>query len=133
MNAPRTIRLLQQAEGWLEIGVPARTLSVVASIAPAEIGNFAPAVALLRGEANIAQGRHDVALEDLAFAAARIPAPMNRRPLSALATCFRAMGDESRAATIEEALNAESDDATEPPRASDRFYDEDEDDDVDYA
>ena len=59
-KVPRTIRLLQRAEGYLELELPDRAIGELNSIVDA--GPFEPAVALLRGEALKSQARYDEAL-----------------------------------------------------------------------
>ena len=53
-KVPRTIRLLQRAEGYLELDLPDRAIGELNAIVDA--GPFEPAVALLRGEALKSQG-----------------------------------------------------------------------------
>jgi len=103
---PRTIRLLQRAEGYLELDLPGRAISELDSIADA--GPFEPAVALLRGEALKCQARYDEALIPLKLAATTIPAPLNRRAWRSLAECYRQTGHDELAEVAELVLNSEN-------------------------
>ena len=71
-KVPRTIRLLQRAEGYLELQLPDRAIGELNSIADA--GPFEPAVALLRGEALISQARGLIGTQGILPAAAYLNA-----------------------------------------------------------
>jgi tetratricopeptide (TPR) repeat protein len=101
----RTIRLLQRAEGYLDLHLPERAISELDSIANA--GPFEPAVALLRGEALKSQERYNEALIPLKQAATMIPAPLNKRAWRSLSECYRLTGREELAEVAELVLNAE--------------------------
>ena len=104
-RVPRTIRLLQRAEGYLELSLPARAIAELDTIADA--GPFEPAVALLRGEALKSQERYDEALIPLKQAATTIPAPLNKRAWRSLSECYRLTGRTELAEVAELVLNAE--------------------------
>jgi hypothetical protein len=101
----RTIRLLQRAEGYLDLHLPERAISELDLIASA--GPFEPAVALLRGEALKSQERYNEALIPLKQAATTIPAPLNKRAWRSLSECYRLTGREELAEVADLVLNAE--------------------------
>jgi hypothetical protein len=101
----RTIRLLQRAEGYLDLHLPERAISELDLIASA--GPFEPAVALLRGEALKSQERYNEALIPLKQAATMIPAPLNKRAWRSLSECYRLTGREELAEVADLVLNAE--------------------------
>jgi hypothetical protein len=101
----RTIRLLQRAEGYLELHLPERAISELDLIASS--GPFEPAVALLRGEALKSQERYNEALIPLKQAATMIPAPLNKRAWRSLSECYRLTGREELAEVADLVLNAE--------------------------
>lgn len=104
-RVPRTIRLLQRAEGFLELHLPERAIGELDSIADA--GPFTPAAALLRGEALKSQERYDEALVPLKQAATTIPAPLNKRAWRSLSECYRHTGRDELADVADLVLNAE--------------------------
>jgi tetratricopeptide (TPR) repeat protein len=104
-KVPRTIRLLQRAEGYLELSLPARAISELDAIADA--GPFEPAVSLLRGEALKSQARYDEALVPLKHAATSIPAPLNKRAWRSLSECYRQTGRNELADVADLVINAE--------------------------
>jgi tetratricopeptide (TPR) repeat protein len=101
----RTIRLLQRAEGYLDLQLPARAISELDLIAGG--GPFEPAVALLRGEALKSQERYNEALIPLKQAATTIPAPLNKRAWRSLSECYRLTGRDELAEVADLVLNAE--------------------------
>lgn len=104
-RVPRTIRLLQRAEGYLELQLPVRAIAELDAIADA--GPFEPAVALLRGEALKSQQRYDEALEPLKQAATMIPAPLNKRAWRSLSECYRQTGRNELAEIADMVINSE--------------------------
>jgi hypothetical protein len=104
-KVPRTIRLLQRAEGYLELDLPVRAIAELDAIADA--GPFEPAVALLRGEALKSQARYAEALIPLKHAATTIPSPLNKRAWRSLSECYRQTGCEALAEVADLVLNAE--------------------------
>jgi hypothetical protein len=108
-KVPRTIRLLQRAEGYLELDLPDRAICELDSIADA--GPFGPAIALLRGEALKSQERYDEALIPLKQAATTIPSPLNKRAWRSLSECYRHTGREELAEVADLVLNAEEPEA----------------------
>jgi tetratricopeptide (TPR) repeat protein len=104
-RVPRTIRLLQRAEGYLELHLPDRAIGELDSIADA--GPFEPAVALLRGEALKSQARYDEALIALKQAATTIPAPLNKRAWRSLSECYRQTGRDELADVADLVLKTE--------------------------
>ena len=107
-KVPRTIRLLQRAEGYIELDLPVRAIAELDSIVDA--GPFEPAVALLRGEALKNQERYTEALIPLKHAATAIPAPLNKRAWRSLSECYRQTGHEDLAEVADLVLNAEEGD-----------------------
>ena len=101
----RTIRLLQRAEGYLDLQLPGRAISELDLIAAG--GPFEPAVALLRGEALKSQERYNEALIPLKQAATTIPAPLNKRAWRSLSECYRLTGREELAEVADLVLNSE--------------------------
>jgi tetratricopeptide (TPR) repeat protein len=110
-KVPRTIRLLQRAEGYLELNLPDRAISELDSIVDA--GPFEPASALLRGEALKSQKRYVEALIPLKQAATMIPAPLNKRAWRSLSECYRQSGREELAEVADLVLNCEETPAEE--------------------
>jgi tetratricopeptide (TPR) repeat protein len=110
-KVPRTIRLLQRAEGYLELQLPVRAIAELDSIADA--GPFEPAVALLRGEALKSQARYDEALIPLKQAATTIPAPLNKRAWRSLSECYRHTGRDELAEIADLVINSEEVEADE--------------------
>jgi hypothetical protein len=110
-KVPRTIRLLQRAEGYLELQLPVRAIAELDSIADA--GPFEPAVALLRGEALKSQERYAEALIPLKQAATMIPAPLNKRAWRSLSECYRHTGRDELAEIADLVINAEEVEAEE--------------------
>jgi len=104
-KVPRTIRLLQRAEGYLDLDLPVRAIAELDAIADA--GPFEPAVALLRGEALKNQARYAEALIPLKHAATTIPAPLNKRAWRSLSECYRQTGYEALAEVADLVVNAE--------------------------
>jgi tetratricopeptide (TPR) repeat protein len=104
-KVPRTIRLLQRAEGYLELDLPVRAIGELDAIADA--GPFEPAVALLRGEALKGQARYEDALAPLKQAATLIPAPLNKRAWRSLSECYRQTGRDDLADMADLVVNAE--------------------------
>ena len=104
-KVPRTIRLLQRAEGYLELQLPVRAIAELDAITDA--GPFEPAVALLRGEALKSQQRYDEALEPLKQAATMIPAPLNKRAWRSLSECYRQTGRNDLAEIADMVINSE--------------------------
>ncbi|HEV8004130.1 MAG TPA: tetratricopeptide repeat protein [Planctomycetaceae bacterium] len=104
-KVPRTIRLLQRAEGYLELQLPVRAIAELDAIADA--GPFEPAVALLRGEALKSQQRYDEALAPLKQAATMIPAPLNKRAWRSLSECYRQTGRNELAEIADMVINSE--------------------------
>jgi tetratricopeptide (TPR) repeat protein len=102
-KVPRTIRLLQRAEGYLELQLPVRAIAELDAIADA--GPFEPAVALLRGEALKSQQRYDEALTPLKQAATMIPAPLNKRAWRSLSECYRQTGRNELAEIADMVIN----------------------------
>jgi tetratricopeptide (TPR) repeat protein len=111
-QVPRTIRLLQRAEGFLELQLPGRAIGELDSIDDA--GPFEPAVALLRGEALKNQERYDEALIPLKQAAIAIPAPLNKRAWRSLSECYRLTGRLELAEVADLVLNAEEAEQSTP-------------------
>src|SRR6202030_3141741 len=72
-----------------------------------DAGPFAPAVALLRGEALKSQQRYDEALEPLKQAATMIPAPLNKRAWRSLSECYRQTGRNELAEIADMVINSE--------------------------
>jgi tetratricopeptide (TPR) repeat protein len=104
-KVPRTIRLLQRAEGYLELQLPGRAIAELDSIA--DPGPFEPAAALLRGEALKSQARYTEALVPLKQAATMIPAPLNKRAWRSLSECYRQTGRDELAEIADLVVNAE--------------------------
>jgi tetratricopeptide (TPR) repeat protein len=104
-KVPRTIRLLQRAEGYLELQLPNRAIAELDTIT--EAGPFEPAVALLRGEALKSQARYDEALAPLKQAATSIPAPLNKRAWRSLSECYRQTGRLELAEVADLVISAE--------------------------
>jgi hypothetical protein len=104
-KVPRTIRLLQRAEGYLDLDLPVRAIAELDAIADA--GPFEPAVALLRGEALKSQERYAEALIPLKHAATTIPAPLNKRAWRSLSECYRQTGCEELAEVADLVVNSE--------------------------
>jgi tetratricopeptide (TPR) repeat protein len=104
-RVPRTIRLLQRAEGYLELHLPERAIGELDSIADAR--PFEPAVALLRGEALKSQARYDEAVIALKQAATTIPAPLNKRAWRSLSECYRQTGRDELAEVAELVLKTQ--------------------------
>ncbi len=119
-KVPRTIRLLQRAEGYLELQLPDRALGELNSIVDA--GPFAPAVALLRGESLQSQARYDEALISLKEAATTIPAPLNKRAWRSMSECYRLSGHPELAEIADMVVNtdliAESDELVDKPHVT---------------
>jgi tetratricopeptide (TPR) repeat protein len=104
-RVPRTIRLLQRAEGYLDLNLPGRAIVELDSIDDA--GPFDPAVALLRGEALKNQARYDEALIPLKHAATTIPAPLNKRAWRSLSECYRLTGRDELADVADLVVNTQ--------------------------
>jgi hypothetical protein len=104
-KVPRTIRLLQRAEGYLELELPDRAIGELNSIVDA--GPFEPAVALLRGEALKSQARYDEALVPLKQAATTIPAPLNKRAWRSMSECYRLTGHPELAEIADLVVNSD--------------------------
>jgi tetratricopeptide (TPR) repeat protein len=111
-KVPRTIRLLQRAEGYIELDLPARAIAELDSITDA--GPFEPAVALLRGEALKNQERYAEAVIPLKQAATTIPAPLNKRAWRSLSECYRQTGDNELADIADLVINTEDVDTDAP-------------------
>ncbi|HET6323582.1 MAG TPA: hypothetical protein VFG04_02685 [Planctomycetaceae bacterium] len=115
-KVPRTIRLLQRAEGYLELQLPVRAIAELDAIADA--GPFEPAVALLRGEALKSQERYEEALVPLREAATLIPAPLNKRAWRSISECYRHTGQPDLADMADVIVNAEDVEAAEQPNVT---------------
>jgi hypothetical protein len=115
-KVPRTIRLLQRAEGYLELQLPVRAIAELDAIADA--GPFEPAVALLRGEALKSQERYEEALVPLREAATLIPAPLNKRAWRSISECYRQTGQPDLADMADVIVNAEEVETVEQPNVT---------------
>lgn len=87
---PKVFRQLRRAEGYIELNLPERALAELSCVD--DQGPFAPAVAMLRGEALKTQGHHREAIEQLKRAIAMTPAPLNKRAWRSLSECYRECG-----------------------------------------
>ncbi|MBI1345739.1 tetratricopeptide repeat protein [bacterium] len=100
-DSQRIVRRLACAEGYLEIGLPARALAEIETVA--NPGPFEAIAALLRGEALQQAERFDEAIPALNRAAELFPQPFNQRALLGLSECYRRQGDLDLAAKAEAA------------------------------
>lgn len=90
LDAPKVVRRLAAAEGFLELGLPHYALSELACIP--EAGPFEGIAKLLTGEALKAENRFDEAIPALNRAAELFPQPFNQRAWWGLSQCYREQG-----------------------------------------
>lgn len=89
-DAPKIVRRLAAAEGFLELGLPQYALSELARVDDA--GPFEGIAKLLIGEALKAENRFDEAIPALNRAAELFPQPFNQRAWWGLSQCYREQG-----------------------------------------
>lgn len=94
----RVARRLNEAAGYLELGLPERTLQIIDEIG--DLGPFAPGAALLRGEALRLQERFAEAGASFEWAARFIPPPFDRPAYLASSMCYRQAGQLHRAINL---------------------------------
>lgn len=94
----RVARRLNEAAGYLELGLPERTLQIIDEIG--DLGPFAPGAALLRGEALRLQERFAEAGASFEYAARFIPPPFDRPAYLASSMCYREAGDLPKAINL---------------------------------
>lgn len=90
LDAPKVVRRLAAAEGFLELGLPRYALGELARIP--EAGPFEGIAKLLAGEALKAEHRFDEAIPALNRAAELFPQPFNQRAWWGLSQCYREQG-----------------------------------------
>ncbi len=88
-------RRLEEAAGYLELGLPERALERLQGVSHPEFG---PAIAFMRAWALAAQGEHGKALGLFRQVAQQLPAPWNRPAWHAVARCLEATGQTVAAA-----------------------------------
>lgn len=103
-ESQRIVRRLASAEGYLEIGLPARALTEIETVP--DPGPFEAIATLLRGEALQQAERFDEAIPALNKAAELFPSPFNQRALIGLSQCYRHRGELDLAAQAEAAANS---------------------------
>ena len=91
----RVLKRLQEAEGYLELGMTEHTLRCLEGLG--ELGPFEPAAEMLRGKALWMQHRYDDAAASLRVAAHKFDAPHDRPAWLALSLYYRRAGDMNRA------------------------------------
>ena len=94
----RLARRLNEAAGYLELGMPEKTLAILDELG--DVGPFAPGAALLRGEALRLQERFSEAGASFELAARFIPPPFDRPAYFASSMCYRQAGDLDRAINL---------------------------------
>lgn len=99
LQSHRGARRLIAAEGYLELGMPARAHQELEAVANVQV--LRKYVEYLRGEAFRAEGDYVKAIECLEFAAKRIPAPFNLGVWKSLGICYRAQGADELAEAAE--------------------------------
>lgn len=88
---PMTIvRRLQEAAGYLELGMPTQALESLAAVP--DPGPFAAPAALIKGHALSAERRYDEAADRLLVAARLFPEPLARRVWMMISECYRQTG-----------------------------------------
>lgn len=81
---------LVEADGYLELGLPAQALARLATLPVG--GQFEAAAQFLRGRALLAQQRYADAVIPLATAAQLLPGPLDRSVWLQLSECYRRVG-----------------------------------------
>lgn len=99
-DAPKIVRRLAAAEGYLELGLPTYALSELGQIV-GDAGPFEGIAQLLKGEALQAEQRFAEAIPALNRAAELFPKPFNQRAWLGLSYCYRKQGDDLLAAEAE--------------------------------
>ena len=99
----RTTRRLIAAEGYLELGMPARAHGELDAVEVRD--GVRKYVEYLRGQACVAEGRYSEAIPHLEFAVKRIPAPYNLNVWQSLGICYRAEGADELAVVAESMAN----------------------------
>lgn len=94
----RIARRLNEAAGYLELGLPGKTLEILDELG--DVGPFAPGAALLRGEALRLQERYAEAAASFEYAARFMPPPFDRPAYLASSACYRQVGDINRAINL---------------------------------
>lgn len=89
-DAPRIVRRLAAAEGFLELGLPKYALTELSRVDDA--GPFEGIAKLLFGEAMKAENRFEEAIPALNRAAELFPQPFNQRAWWGLSQCYREQG-----------------------------------------
>lgn len=89
-DAPKVVRRLAAAEGFLELGLPQYALGELSRIS--DSGPFEGITKLLTGEALKAEFRFDEAIPALNRAAELFPQPFNQRAWWGLSQCYREQG-----------------------------------------
>jgi tetratricopeptide (TPR) repeat protein len=89
-DAPKVVRRLAAAEGFLELGMAPYALGELSRIPDA--GPFEGIAKLLAGEALQAEHRFDEAISALNRAAELFPQPFNQRAWWGLSQCYRQQG-----------------------------------------
>lgn len=89
-DAPKVVRRLAAAEGFLELGLPQYALGELSRIT--DSGPFEGIAKLLTGEALKAENRFDEAIPALNRAAELFPQPFNQRAWWGLSECYREQG-----------------------------------------
>jgi len=94
----RLARRLNEAAGYLELGMPEKTLAILEKLG--DVGPFTPGAALLRGEALRLQQRFAEAGASFELAARFIPPPFDRPAYFASSMCYREAGEIGRAINL---------------------------------
>ncbi len=94
----RVARRLNEAAGYLELGLPEKTVQILDELG--DVGPFNPGAALLRGEALRLQSRFAEAAVSFEYAAQFIPPPFDRPAYLASSMCYREAGDLMRAINL---------------------------------
>jgi tetratricopeptide (TPR) repeat protein len=94
----RLARQLNEAAGFLELGLPEKTLAILEKLG--DVGPFAPGAALLKAEALRLQERFAEAGACFELAARYIPPPFDRPAYMAASACYREAGDIDRAVNL---------------------------------
>jgi tetratricopeptide (TPR) repeat protein len=97
--SPIVLRRMVAAEGYMELGLPARAYEELCAIENS--GPYAPIVAFMKGQSLKLQSRFEDAIEPLQEAAQSIPAPHNRDAWLLLGECFRHGGKPELADVVE--------------------------------